>query len=90
MATARFRYMNEDVHGAKGSRAFETYLQWTQRLAKRANFSVRYTLTQGLAGHPPTDLDLYCAEQQGEEPPEAEATPDGPTHSLWASFEVRF
>ena len=46
--TLRFRYEDEDVKGDQGTRYWESYLQWDQKLPKRTKFSLRGTLGKTL------------------------------------------
>ncbi len=51
--TWRFKYLDEDVHGDRGERSFETYLQFEQKVGRpprpRMKFVIRGTLGRYLA-----------------------------------------
>jgi len=92
-ATVRMRYMDEDVYGSKGIRAYETYVQWSQRVG-RFDATLRYTIGRDMGGHT-QGVNNYC-ESLGDTT-SAEDTTEvvteevfKPIHALWFTFSTKF
>ena len=95
--TARARYLDEDLNGDKGTRAFQTYAGWEQRLSF-GRLSFRYTFTRALPGHT-LEIDTYCENVAQDLCPatldatagvDDDASETPPTHSIQLAFETRF
>lgn len=99
-ATARIRWLDEDVYGDLGEHLLTSYAQWTQRL-KWGQLSARYGVELPLADEP-FGVTTYCETTAGDDCPPgtssaAETTSTSasdesllPRHLFLATFEARF
>ncbi len=95
--TFRIRYVDEDVYGDKGERAWDAYLDLARRIPRRRKYSLRYMIYQALPGH--LDYENACCGDWAttsclEEVAAGTYDPLGPPgpleHALLATFETRF